>query len=539
MWQQLLLTPVSSLSSSKDAAADFTITTRLAHAESAPAPSRQSHKLGIDIPYYDARPPTGVLDVPCKAVHLKLLLSKQPRWRKRERQNTEAADLSLAAGMSDRDDTGSSQHLSHNDNFLDIFEDECALLHDRDPFAEQEESHVLDQDDESEYELLEFTLPPTDEPPELFNQASEKSKYTSHASPSREPAAKSRADCPDVDEFLRAIDAALKVAIAGPSRCSVNGFSAKACCIYPLSAVAPAIWSPGYLPSVAKQSVFIPTIGNAIFNVLGAPMSKTSAGPAAINKHPQAERCSLAGGSAACSLCASIWHCMLLGWGEGTAARKLSLVSETPDSGTASHGILEDLLDCWEADRDDADILNITEESHVPSTLHGETTEMLEDEHSPGADCDISDLFLWEDLEDQDGSFYVDTIDSAPNLRFPNGTWKHRNDHYSSTPDDRLDLAEAEAITTWQGGEFKLKSTSSQPTSLPSQLLDVPADFKSCKARRDKYLRTEEDVRLPEEEGQSVALKDDLMFEDSGDRAGINDADVRNLPSDDCEMLLL
>lgn len=478
--------------------------------------------------------------MPCKAVNVKLSLSQNRRWRKRERQNSEARRLCLATGLSDHDDSRSPQHLSEDDNLLDIFEDDYALLHDRDPFAEQEESYLLDQDDDSECELLEFALPPTDEPPELFNQALEKSKSTPHASPSGKPAAIGQDNCLDVDELLHAIDAALNVAIAGPSRRSVNGFSARDCCIYPLSAVVPAIWSPGYLPSVAKRSVFIPTIGNAIFNVLGAPMSSPSGDPTAITAHPQAERCSLAGGSAACSLSAPLWHCMLLGLGEGTAARKLSLLSETSHSGTASHGILEP-LDCWEADLDDADMLNIAEESHVPSTLHGETTEMLENEPSPGADCDTNPLFLREDLEDQDDAFYLAAIDLPLNLKFIDKTWKPGSDS-SSTPDDHLLLAEAEATTIWQRGESKLKSTSSQPSSLPSQLLDDGlADFNTCNAKQDDYLSwtTEEDVWLPEEEGQSVVLKDDLMFEDSRSQTGINDADVRNLPSDDCEMLLL
>lgn len=540
MWKELHLTPVSSSSSSDDIGASFTITTHLTHAESVSASSRQPHKLGIDVPFCDLRPPTGIIDVPCRTIHVKLVLSRRKRRRKHEGRKVEAA-RPRPPSISPNDDVHSSQ-VSEGHDFCDIFEDDCSHVRDDDPFAKRQESALFADDDESECELLEFVESPTHDPPELFNQVLEQITSYPHGSSSGEAATTSQGSLPHIEELLHAIEAGLECVIVGSSRHSAHGFSAESCSIYPLSEAAPAIWSPGHLASVAKRSVFIPTIASAIFNVLGAQISETSGNPAIIKSHPQAESCSSAGASAACSLSSRIWDCMLLGLDEKTAARKLRPLSEISDGGTAHHGVFEQLLDCWEADCDDADISNNAEEYFVPSVLHGEPTEMPEDEPSPGANCDISKLFFRESLENQDDAFYSDTIDLPPNLQFIGGAWKPRNDP-SSIPDDRLYLAEAEATSTWQSGEFKLNSKSGQPCSLPSQSLEGIADFTACDAKQDHYyvlLQTEEDVGLPEEECSGLVVKGETMFEDfSGDEMVIKDADVRKLPSDDCEMLLL
>lgn len=72
------------------------------------------------------------------------------------------------------------------------------------------------------------------------------------------------------------IISAVEAAILGASRRRMKGIKVRHADHRPLATVVPSVWLPGYLQSIAENSVFLPTIAHALANVLGGSVTQAS-----------------------------------------------------------------------------------------------------------------------------------------------------------------------------------------------------------------------------------------------------------------------
>lgn len=315
MWTQLHLTATAVHSSFDRDTGCFAITTQLAHVHS-PSSKRRLHKVNADVPFHDVRPPLGITEASCQAVHINLHLSKH-----RQRQDRRNEKLTDFYGPSDDYEQEPSQNL-----FVDITEDQSALRprHAGDFDGDETDPHSLD-----EAEMLDCPFQP-DMPGVLMLVDETQTIYCGSMTDQSISEHLKRIPSTPVDgavttqSCLLAIEAAFKFAICGslPRRkCHIS--LCKNQSIRALCDVMPSIWNADFLPNVASRAVFIPTIAHALGSVLGSR-------PDGIE--------------------ARLWKNMRASLQKKSAARKLSLLSEVAEDTATECDTFEGLVDLSEED---------------------------------------------------------------------------------------------------------------------------------------------------------------------------------------------
>ncbi|TKA47356.1 hypothetical protein B0A55_13322 [Friedmanniomyces simplex] len=216
------------------------VTISLAYCErDAKQQRRCMHKLGVDVPFYDVKPPACVQSCALEVVHLAMNVTLPPKY-KRAKFSDDVQSLAYARCSP----STIPVELSNLPSAADIL-------------IEEDNVHICDPDSDSDSDdiLLECYTAHLKRPPSLTDI---------------EPVNETQVEA---NAILELIDAAIRLAISERSQrlgktIRVRGGKR----LKRLRDVAPTIWSPDYLPSVADRAVFLPTISHALRTVA----SKTS-----------------------------------------------------------------------------------------------------------------------------------------------------------------------------------------------------------------------------------------------------------------------
>ncbi|KAK4958417.1 hypothetical protein LTR10_004845 [Elasticomyces elasticus] len=258
LWQQLRLSATSVEATASDKAGLHLITISLSHRElDAEQQRRCLHKLKADVPYYDTQPPAGTRTRTLEVVHLAMKVTC-PQIAKRQRHPNEIRSLTCSPSAVSSDLTTATDMLFDDSSTdTDLFDD---------MILESFDDHLVGQNQT----MSSCTALTHDETPHHLE------------SPYRGPSMPSSGAEPDVhaeyntEAILELINTSVRMAISEnvkPSNKSIHVRGGKN--LRRLQAIAPTIWTPGYLPSVASQAVFLPTISHALDAVAraSAPMA--------------------------------------------------------------------------------------------------------------------------------------------------------------------------------------------------------------------------------------------------------------------------
>ncbi|KAK4924185.1 hypothetical protein LTR49_008706 [Elasticomyces elasticus] len=262
LWQQLRLSATSVEATASDDAGLHLITISLAHRElDAEQQRRCLHKLSADVPYYDTQPPPGTQTRTLEVVHLAMKFTC-PQKAKRQSHSDAVRSLtcSPSAPLPDFGACLIAADMLFDDTSADTdFFDDMILESDDDDLIGQIET------------ISPYTVSTSDETPRPFESAFVGPSMRSN---DMEPEVDAEYN---IDAILELINASVSMAISenvrppNKSICVRGGKN-----IRRLQAIAPTIWSPGYLPCVASRAVFLPTISHALDAVAEAsvPMAR-------------------------------------------------------------------------------------------------------------------------------------------------------------------------------------------------------------------------------------------------------------------------
>lgn len=493
----------------------------------------QLHKLDLDVPMQDFRPPRGVAQITCEAVRLCLTLSQD---LSRKRRRGEAFDDPGTCEQSPQHEILVDTFAKNEDYDGLLYRDEDCVLNDHEHLCliEQEAELV---DDHHEPTSVRRGVPGDNEP--LF--------FAGHSRNwSTQPTEKRTAqDClhtcackPTVQHCcVRAVEATLQLAICGVPHLLNYGFSvARGCDISALFDVMPSIWSPNYLEAVANRAVFMPTIVHALNSVLMAPTCKARCSfsePSPVQEMSDESHADLHDGS---RTSARLWRHVQVASHQST--RRLTRWSVPAEDARGSAGDLEDLN---------------ADESWV---------DLLADSPHVADDCILADDYSEDDLLDENLDFcdaddcqYAGSVGEEGQCRhdlnehlpldFFDGT--HRvcasnnaaNDIRTPTPAEHLDRIEATATSTWHGGESKLVSPSSQSVVMPSHVHVRANNLISGETKRPALnFELRNFPLLLEQGGRGVSMGEQREFGNGGgDEAFMTEADVHSSAYNECEML--
>ncbi|KAK5676063.1 hypothetical protein LTS10_011353 [Elasticomyces elasticus] len=394
LWQQLRLSATSVEATASDNAGLHLITISLAHREfHAEQRRRCLHKLSADVPYYDTQPPAGTQIRTLEVVHLAMKITC-PQKDKRHRRSDDVRSLtcSPSAVLSDLGACLTATDMLFDDPSTDTdFLDDMIL-----------ESY--DEDLVGEHETMSpYTLSTSDETPFPLE------------SPFLGPSMRSNDVEPEVDAeynidaILELINASVSMAISEnvrPPNKNIRVRGGKK--ILRLQAIAPTIWLPGYLPSVASRAVFLPTISHALDSV--AKGSELMARLPGLMAHLHESGCDDRQGS----LSVHLWQLL-------------------------QHG------DCFRPKTKRLESLFVSSECDKEVGMYGLEHSQLD--HEQGELLLVDDGSNWDEAEsdqlDDDAVFDDYLLDIAPaplhgyeDMQEDNGTWTS-----NSTDDDMLELS--------------------------------------------------------------------------------------------------
>ena len=212
--------------------------------ETTPRSSNSLHKIDLDVPFFDVKPPPGVLTAVLETVEL---------------------DIKLYAGdrLSAEPSTG-GHDIASAPHWHECFDDDA---------DDSGSEMLLEPENYNEGRSL----------PRLLDSPSTLSEPTLQASISELPET-----MPRTYQVLNLLDAAIRRAISGSLERLSCGIVMKCNRSFKtLSSIAPSLFRPGHLPAVASRSVFLPTIGRS----LAAISSKCSATNALKMTKPSQPHC--------------------------------------------------------------------------------------------------------------------------------------------------------------------------------------------------------------------------------------------------------
>ncbi|KAK0256726.1 hypothetical protein LTR91_000208 [Friedmanniomyces endolithicus] len=254
LWQQLCLSATSVETTASDATGLSLVTISLAHCEQDTAQQRKHrHKLGVGVPFYEVRPPAGIRTRALESVYLAMDVAfpaehKRPKLSNAFELQLFTGHLQSTAGLEIGEDIADLCGPDSESDFDDLLFDNCDSPEDS---ASCEVRYLP-------------ASPAVDTRPAGFDSPATSLKRSSSLAGS-EPA-----DIRNIqaDSVLALVDAGLRLAISDKSKrlgkdLRVHGGKR----LKRLRDVAPALWSPGYLTTVADRAIFLPTISHALSSV--------------------------------------------------------------------------------------------------------------------------------------------------------------------------------------------------------------------------------------------------------------------------------
>ena len=359
LWRQLSLLPSRIETSSNKSRHSHDIKVCLIHSdEGDEQPKRKLHKLGADVPFQDVRPPEGALSATLESVYFTLRIGRLVR-RKRPRLNQRARNVDTPDRTADEVDAASDIFDAVGDELLDSYVDNSSeyvlaaphdllsklpepLLSPGDADNGQDDAGMLLDMDEQDM----IVKPrPSSQTPSLLKRASSGTDPEVGAE-----------DC-SADAILPLIDAAIRLAISKTPRWLDKDIVVKdRDSIQPLAEIAPTLWSPGYLPAVARRVVFLPTICHALticskhaktasLKTKGAMLASQSLFRAYDRRVTNSGPLDVGGASLASSddFSVRLWQILQNGLYDSGAARRLTSLSVTSE-GTDEASEFEDVL---------------------------------------------------------------------------------------------------------------------------------------------------------------------------------------------------
>ena len=221
LWQQLHFSQPSVRTTSIDQARNL-IEVSLAHdVEPTRRPARPIHRLDVDVPFYDIRPPPGIRTATLETVELDIKLRGGDRLQVKPSTGVYggANEIHWLEWFDDDADDSGSEMLLEAENY----DEECYLPQSLDASS---------------------TLPDAAVEPTISDlQESVLLTY----------------------EMLKLLDAAIRRTISGSLERLPYGMVMKCNKSFTtLSSLAPSLFQPGHLPAVASRAVFLPTISRSL-----------------------------------------------------------------------------------------------------------------------------------------------------------------------------------------------------------------------------------------------------------------------------------
>jgi len=205
------------------------------------------------VPFYDVRPPAGVRTRALESVYLGMDVALPAKHKRPKLPDTNQPQIhtSLSQSTAGRELEEEFSDLCGSESESD-FDD---LLFDNDGSPEDTgscELRYLSASPSIDTRTACVTLPATPNK-RSSSSANSESATTTHT---------------EADSILALVDAGLRLAISDTSKRLGKDIRVRgAQRLKRLKDVAPALWSPGYLPSVADRAVFLPTISHALSTV--------------------------------------------------------------------------------------------------------------------------------------------------------------------------------------------------------------------------------------------------------------------------------
>lgn len=436
IWKQLQLTPSSVQSSFDEAISGWIIAVYLAHEDSSSPARPQLHKLGNHVPFFDIRPPHGIVEVCCAAAEVSVVLSQRSRRKRKRNEAFGEPDEPKHSDVRPNFD-GDNASWEDSEDLLPHGDINLAGEHE-DYYLAISETSIIDQDDEKALDE------PTDLSGEDFSRDVSPARTKSPQLPEHDQNESSTMPITALDgsKCAQVIEAALQLAICGSSSLSKSDLTlSKTSSICPLADVVPSIWSPGYLPSVASRAVLMPTIAHALSSVLGragataVTRPRTRGEAAQFTSALEAGRADQRTGS---TVLPQIWNKAQSDLHQKKAARQLKPLWYAAEGDASDWCILEALLDGDRTYNDEVDMLG-------------------DDEDHPYEEHD-RDILLEDDLETYllDDETLITEVWDAPELEghladshFENGIhFGSATGHCTISPELDQDLANASAGAT-------------------------------------------------------------------------------------------
>ncbi|KAK3074722.1 hypothetical protein LTR53_002597 [Teratosphaeriaceae sp. CCFEE 6253] len=219
------------------------------------------HKLGIDVPCFDVKPPVGVRIRALQDVRLAINVNC-PNKRKRQ-IISETYDLKSYSSMRTFD-RAVQYSSSASATASPTTEDENIFLSDADSTFDDillESSSITEHSDSDSH------LPPMARRVLTSSHSLAEDPFKRTCSTTgRENVMQSLGNA---DTVLKLVDASVRLAIAGSSKAVGKGVRVRRSKDFQcLRDIAPAIWSPGYLTAIADQAIFLPSISHAVHSVV-------------------------------------------------------------------------------------------------------------------------------------------------------------------------------------------------------------------------------------------------------------------------------
>ncbi|KAK5171289.1 uncharacterized protein LTR77_004433 [Saxophila tyrrhenica] len=183
---------------------------------------RRLHKLDADVPIHDVRPPEGVPHARLDSVQLEIAVSGLPEVQAASAEDSSTSEAEGATGP----DPTEFEHELLLDESRSMLDDHELLMDGIEGGQSETGSVGRDFKDCTAQALTDWTL------------------------------------------------MCVHIAIAGPASRRVKDLAISTASLQPLASIAPSIWSPRYLPSLAARSVFLPTISHALASVVRTSKSK-------------------------------------------------------------------------------------------------------------------------------------------------------------------------------------------------------------------------------------------------------------------------
>lgn len=430
MWEQLHLTASAVHSSFDNHTGAFIITTYLAPVHSKYT-KRRLHKLQADVPFHDVRPPSGIDQVTCEAVHLALTLYRHERKRKRSKLVDDSS-----ASLRDHRDQGEVQDFQ-----LGVANNQCYLP------SRLTKNHVPDSEPPSlgDFYMLDHqNESDTDKTPMLIagtpSVCSGSATNLSESFQQKRSFSQAPAELATADICLSIIEAAIHFAACGSSsRVQFSLCVSKDSTIRPLYDIMPSIWRPNFLADIASRAVFIPTIAHALRSVLEA---------AEVGNESQ------------------FWDNMRASLQRKPPALRLSPLSEAADVDPGERGLHDELLDILEPDSEEEEMLEAGARLAVATEERNRAAEDATNLCYFDSEDILDDGFA-VDMDAQDNSTESMLGDSMPTVTYRqpgSNAWD-----MSALSDDDLDRRKITSTPTWKGEECNHFTTLIRPLDMIDQ----------------------------------------------------------------------